>query len=972
MPEIHGFELLQEQSVPEIQSLVKRFRHVKSGAELLSVENDDENKVFGITFRTPPPDSTGLPHIMEHSVLCGSRKYPVKEPFVELLKGSLNTFLNAFTYPDKTCYPVASQNVKDLYNMVDVYLDAVLYPRIEPHILEQEGWHYELERPEDPLTVKGVVFNEMKGAYSSPDNLLSRHSQQYLFPDTTYGLDSGGDPFVIPHLTYQQFKNFHDTYYHPSNARLFFYGDDEPQERLRFLNEWLKDFDIREVNSGIAIQQAFATPKTFTIPYDAAEEDEGRKKGMMTINWLLPESSDPKMVLSFHLLDYILVGTPASPLRKALIDSGLGEDITGVGLESELRQMYFSTGLKGMDVADADQVESLIDMTLKTLAHDSIAPDMVEAAVNSTEFWLRERNTGNVPRGLALMLDSLTNWVYGADPISPLAFEAPLQAIKDQIKAEKFYFERLITTYLLNNTHRTRVLLTPDATLGKRLQAEEEERLAQIKAAMSPKEVEAIIARTADLKRRQETPDSPEALATLPMLTLADLEKTEKVIPLDIMKAGNTELLHHDLFTNGIVYLDLGFNLHALPPELVPYAPLFGRALVKIGTETEDFVRLSQRIGRKTGGIWPSFFNSALPRSADSAAWLFLRGKSTMAQVDDLLTILKDVLLTVRLDNQERFTQMVLESKARKESSLIPAGSQVANTRLRARFHESGWFSEQTSGVSSLFFIRRLSEEIEHNWPAVLEKLEAVRQIVINRQAMVCNVTLDSANWLTVQPKLVALLDTLPQHPTALAAWSPQNLPGAEGLIIPAQVNYVAKGVNLYNLGYTYHGSVAVINNYLRTTWLWERVRVQGGAYGAFCSFDRRSGVFGFASYRDPNITHTLEIYDQTGQFLRELELSEEELTKSIIGVIGRIDDYQLPDAKGYTSMVRHLIGESREQRQKIRDEVLGTTVNDFQAFGDVLNQVGEHGSVVVLGAEEAIQQANTKHEEWLNTLKVL
>ncbi len=553
MPAMHGFELIQEQRVVEINSLVKLFRHVKSGAELLCVENDDENKVFGITFRTPPSDSTGLPHIMEHSVLCGSRKYPVKEPFVELIKGSLNTFLNAFTYPDKTCYPVASQNVKDLYNMADVYLDAVFYPRIEPHVLEQEGWHYELDQPDDPLTFKGVVFNEMKGAYSSPDNLLYRYSQQFLFPDNTYGLDSGGDPTVIPDLTYEQFKSFHETYYHPSNARLFFYGDDEPEERLRFLNKWLKDFDKIDVDSTVAVQQPFSEPKTFVIPYDAAEGGSDAKKGMMTINWLLAEGSDPKLTLSLHILEYILVGSQASPLRKALIDSGLGEDLAGAGLENELKQVFFSTGLKGMDVNDADQVETLIETTLKQLAHDGIEADMIEAAVNSTEFWLRERHTGHFPRGLALMLDSLTRWLYDGDPIAPLAFEAPLQSIKQHISDGEPYFETLIATYLLDNTHRTRIILKPDIAIGKQKQTEEEERLAQVKTAMSQEEIEAVVAKTAELKRLQEAPDSPEALATLPMLTLGDLDKKDKTIPLEIVKEDKTELLYHDLFTNGII-----------------------------------------------------------------------------------------------------------------------------------------------------------------------------------------------------------------------------------------------------------------------------------------------------------------------------------------------------------------------------------------------------------------------------------
>lgn len=972
MQQTYGFTLIKDQTIPELNARAKLFRHDKSGAELLSIENADENKAFGISFRTPPADSTGVAHIMEHSVLCGSRKYPVKEPFVELMKGSLNTFLNAMTFPDKTSYPVASQNIKDLYHLIDVYLDAVFYPRITPQIFMQEGWHYELDAPDAPMTFKGVVFNEMKGAYSSPDSLLYRLSQQALFPDTIYGVDSGGDPDDIPNLTYQQFKAFHEAYYHPSNAMIFFYGDDDPAERLRYLNEWLNAFDRKPVSVAIDLQQRFAAPKQFIYAYDAGEGGELTRKGMYALNWLLEEGNDVEKALGWIILDHILVGTAASPLRKALIDSGLGEDVTGGGLEYELRQLCFSTGLKGIAPENGERVEDVIFLTLRALAEGGIEPEMIEAAVNTTEFSLREQNTGGFPRGLALMFTALTAWLHGGDPIEPLAFERPLQAIKARLQSGERYFERLIDEMLLKNPHRVSVLLRPDAEIGKQRKAAEEARLAQAKAAMTPADIEAIVAQTQELKRMQETPNSPEALATLPMLTLADLETTNKIIPSDLVKHGSTDILHHDLFTNGIVYLDLAFDLHTLPQELLTYAPLFSRALLNMGTETEDFVKLQQRIGCKTGGIWPTLFNSAVIGHAESAARLLLRGKATVAHTDDLLGILRDMLLTVKLDNQERFKQLVLENKARKESSLIPSGNYFAGTRLSAHFHESGWFSEQTNGVSSLFFTRQLAEEEERDWPSVLAKLEAIRQIVINRNALLCNVTVDRENWAAVWPKLTRFVETLPAVDAPRAVWTLETLAPNEGLTIPAQVNYVVKGANLYDAGYRHHGSISVIANYLHTSWLWEKVRVQGGAYGGNCWFDRRSGLFVFSSYRDPNLLGTLENYDLTARFLRELDLSAEELTKSIIGVIGQIDDYMLPDAKGYTSMMWHLLGESDAERQRIREEVLSTTADDFRKFADALEQVNQRGLVVVLGSPDAIQQANQERGAWLDTLKVL
>ncbi|MCB9078613.1 MAG: insulinase family protein [Anaerolineaceae bacterium] len=966
------FDLIKDEEVAELNTKAKLYRHKETGAEVLSLENDDENKVFGITFRTPPTDSTGIAHIMEHSVLCGSRKYPVKEPFVELIKGSLKTFLNAFTFPDKTCYPVASTNDQDFYNLIDVYLDAVFYPHITPETLQQEGWHYELDDPAEPMVYKGVVFNEMKGAYSSPEGVLGRYSQEIVFPDNTYGVDSGGDPEHIPNLTYEQFKTFHDTYYHPSNARIFFYGDDDPDKRFDLIQDYLKDFDAIDVNSAVVLQSPFDEPKHVTIPYDTGD-DESPQKAYVTVNWLMPETIDTTLTLSLSILSYMLVSTPASPLRKALIDSGLGEDTVGGGLEGQLRQMVFSTGLKGVALDQADQVEPLILDTLGKLVADGIDPDLIEAAFNTFEFRLRENNTGSFPRGISLMLRSLSTWLYDSDPIGPLKFETPLAAIRAHLDADDHYFENLIDQHLLQNQHRVTLTLEPDATLRQRQEAAEVERLAQAKAAMSQADIETVIKDTAKLKRMQETPDPPEALAKIPSLTLADIDKVEKTIPIDISESYGAKILHHDLFTNGIVYLNVGFNLHTLPQELLPYVSLFGQTLTKIGTESEDFVKLSQRIGRKTGGIWTSALTSAVKDKTEGIAWLFLRGKATMGQTDDLLDLLRDMLLTVNLDNRERFRQMVLEEKAGEEAGLIPGGHGVVDTRLRAKFNEADWADEQMHGLNYLFFLRQLAQDVDNDWPKVLAKLKDVRRTLLNRDSMLVDVTLDADNWGQFQSKLHNFLSTLPFRPASLAFWTPHSTPAFEGLTIPAKVNYVGKGANLYDLGYHLHGSHLVITNFLRTTWLWERVRVQGGAYGGFCRFDSHSGVFNYLSYRDPNLLKTLDNYDAASQFLRQLDLSQDELTKSIIGAIGQIDAYQLPDAKGYTSMLRYLLGITDDIRQQRRDEVLSTTTANFKQFADILSQLNDHGRVVVLGSQEGIAAANQQRGgDWLTVQKVL
>lgn len=972
MTQSYGFELLREEQINELNTTARLWRHIKTGARLLSLENEDENKVFGITFRTPPADSTGLPHILEHAVLGGSQKYPLKEPFIELVKGSLNTFINAMTYPDKTAYPVASTNLKDFYNLVDVYLDSVFNPLLTPYHLQQEGWHYELETADSPLTYKGVVFNEMKGAYSSPDSLLYRHSQRSLFPDNTYGFDSGGDPTVIPDLTYEQFKAFHETYYHPANAFIFFYGDDDPEERLRILNEYLNNYSAKEVASSITLQPPFTEPKRLTVPYSVdGESANGRPKAYVQMNWALPEFEDALLTMGLTILSYALMETPASPLRKALIDSDLGEDLVGSGLATHLRQMTFSVGLKGVEMENTAAVETLIMETLERLAAEGFEADMVEAAVNSIEFALRENNTGRYPRGLSLMMRALDTWLHDRDPLIPLAYEAPLNEVKARLAADPDYLQSLIRQYLLDNTHRTTVILEPDPEQARRLEAAEKERLAQARAELDDEDLQAIIQNSLELKRRQETPDPPEALAKLPRLTLADLDREHKPIPLVEEEVAGSCVLYHDLFTNGIVYLDVGFNLQALPQEYLPYVPLLGRAFVEMGTAEEDFVKLSQRIGRKTGGIWPTSLTSALQGSDAVAAWLFLRAKATTSQAEEMLAILRDVLLTAKLDNRERFRQIVLESKAGKEASLVPSGHIVVNTRLRAHFNTADWASEQLGGIDYLLFLRRLAEEIESDWSAVVERLDAVRRLLVQRPNMISNVTLDQDNYAAFAPKLADFLAALPAEKNRSIPWTPPALATNEGLSIPAQVNYVGKGGNLYELGYTTHGSMSVITNHLRTSYLWEKIRVQGGAYGGFCSFDRKSGVFSYLSYRDPNLVKTLANYDGTADFLRRLEISEDDLTRSIIGAISAIDAYQLPDAKGYTSLVRYLTGDSDEILQQYRDQVLGTTAADFRQLADALDALRDNGHIVVMGSQDALAAARQEGVD-LEVTKVL
>ncbi|KAK9691159.1 hypothetical protein RND81_09G179900 [Saponaria officinalis] len=975
-----GFEKVSEQWVQECKSKAVLYRHRKTGAQVMSVSNDDENKVFGIVFRTPPKDSTGIPHILEHSVLCGSRKYPLKEPFVELLKGSLHTFLNAFTYPDRTCYPVASTNTKDFYNLVDVYLDAVFFPKCvdDVHTFQQEGWHYELDHPSHDISFKGVVFNEMKGVYSQPDNVLARTIQQALYPDNTYSVDSGGDPRVIPRLTFEEFKDFHRRFYHPSNARIWFYGDDDPTERLRLLSEYLDMFEASPAanESKIEPQKLFTEPVRVVEKYPAGDVDELKKKHMVCLNWLLSDKPlDLENELGIAFLDHLLLGTPASPLRKILLESGLGEAIIGGGMDDDLLQPQFSIGLKGVSEDDIHKVEELVTTTLKKLTEEGFDSDAIEASMNTIEFSLRENNTGSFPRGLSLMLRSIGKWIYDKDPFEPLRWEEPLMKLKTRISQEgsKAVFSPLIEKYILNNPHRVTVEMQPDPEKADRDEAAEKEFLEKIKASMTQKDLEELTQATQVLRLKQETPDPPEALRAVPSLSLHDIPKKPIHIPTEIGEINGVTVLQHDLFTNDVIYTEVAFDMSYLKQELLPYIPLFCQSLLEMGTKNMDFVELNQLIGRKTGGISVYPFTSSVRGSKHPCSRLIVRGKAMAGCVEDLFDLINRVLQEVQFTDQQRFKQFISQSKARMENRLRGSGHGIAAARMDAKLNVAGWISEQMGGMSYLEFLRAMGEQVDKDWDGVSSALEEIRKSLLSQKQCLVNLTADGKNLTNSQKYVSRFLDLLPHQPfTEQKTWSAQLSTENEAIVIPTQVNYVGKAANLYEGGYKLNGSAYVISKYISNTWLWDRVRVSGGAYGGFCDFDTHSGVFSFLSYRDPNLLKTLDIYDETGNFLRGLEMDDETLAKAIIGTIGDVDSHQLPDAKGYSSLLRHLLGVTEEEREIRRDEILSTRLKDFREFGDAIDVVKNSGVVVAVASPDDVEAAKKTKSDFFQVKKAL
>lgn len=932
-----SFTLMEERQVHEIDSSARLYTHNKTGARILSIANKDENKAFGISFRTPPVRSDGIAHILEHSVLCGSKKYPVKEPFVELIKGSLNTFLNAFTYPDKTVYPVASTNLKDFYTLVDVYLDAVFNPLLTEDTFRQEGWHYEVNPETKALEYKGVVFNEMKGAYSDPDDLHDDLCRRSLYPNTAYGLDSGGDPAVIPSLDYGTFSEFHSRYYHPSNSFIYFYGDDDPAERLNILDRWLDGYSKMEVDSLPGIQEAFDEPRKVMATYEGKEP-----KAWVAVNWALAGHGDPETSLGLSILSHILIGTPSSPLHVALIDSGLGEDLAGFGLEDALRQGAWSVGLKAVDPDDTNDVEALVFETLEALASKGIDPKTVAASMNTIEFALREKNTGRFPRGLAVMLEALSEWLYDTNPLNTLAFEEPLRAIKEKI-SRGGYFEGLIRRWFLDNPHRTTVHLLPDSSAEAARIAAEQEALDSAKAEMSEQDLKELAEVAARLKARQEKPDSPEALATIPSLSLSDLPVETARIPIESMQAGNSTILLHDLPTSSILYADLAFPMDWLEDRLVPYAGLLGRLLLDMGTSAMDYIELGQHIGIHTGGISTSTLSASKWKKPGLASYFIIRSKTLADQTDTLLDLLRTIILDARLDNRDRFRQIVLEEKAQGEASLIPQGHRLVGLRLRSAFTAADALSERIGGLEQLFFLRSLADRIETDWAGVLADLEATRKAILNANGAIFNITIDKNSYMSLQASLARFLADLPEDKRGQAiARLPRPAGKFELLTAPTQVNFVGSAFPLKPAD-TRAGAFLVAKKFLDTSFLWEKVRVQGGAYGGFSTYEINSGLFTFLSYRDPNLEKTVDIFLKAGDYLTNLKISDEEIRRSIIGTIGDVDAYLLPDAKGFTSLVHYLTGYRQEDRQAMREQILSARASDFSSLGESLIRSAEN-----------------------------
>lgn len=951
-----GFKLVDEKEIKEINSKAFIFQHEKTAAKLLKLSNEDDNKVFSIAFRTPPKDSTGVAHILEHSVLCGSRKFPVKEPFVELIKGSLNTFLNAMTFADKTMYPIASRNKKDFFNLIDVYLDAVFYPDIYkyPEIFMQEGWHYEIEDENQDMEYKGVVYNEMKGAFSSPESILMRKIPESLYPNTTYGVESGGDPEFIPDLTYEQFIDFHKKYYHPSNSYIFLYGDGDTLEELAFIEDnYLCQFNKTTIDSKIRIQPKFDKIRESVVNYPISSNEDEKDKTFLSLNFSVGRATDKELSLALDILEHLLLETPAAPLKKALIQSKIGKDVFGV-YDNSILQPNFSIVVKNSNEDKKEEFKDLVYKTLKRLVEQGIDKKLIESSINIKEFQLREADFQGFPKGLMYGIRCMDSWLYDEDPLMHLSYEPQLNAVKRALSSD--YFERIIRDYILNNSHSSLLVVKPKKGLAEEKDKETKEKLKAYKEGLSKKELEKIIEDTKRLKERQITPDSQEDLKKIPLLTIDDIEKTCEKISLHEEKIKGIKVLKHNSFTNKIAYIKLYFNTEGLSKDLIPYLGLLTGLIGKIDTEKYSYEELSNEVNINTGGI--SYSVTAYSNSKklnEFTPMLKVKSKVLVEKIPKLFDLLVEEIVKSKYDNYDRINEIISEMKSRMEMVIFDRGHMITAGRLTSYFSAVSNYLEKASELDFYHSICEIQKNFKENKEDVIEKLKQVAQIVFNKKNLIVGITIGDEDYEKFEEALPELLNNLKDNKVTRQSYEFEPKPLNEGLMTSGKVQYNSKGYSYKTLGYEYKGSMQVLKSIVSYDYLWNKVRVQGGAYGCFAGFTRSGNAY-FVSYRDPGLKETLEVYNDLPKYIENFKTDEREMTKYIIGTISDIDSPLTPSMKGETAISNYFSNITYEDLQRERDEILSTTEEDIRNLAKLVDECLKKDYICVLGGEEKIE----------------
>lgn len=953
------YEILDEHRVEDVQSDGFILRHKKSGARIAILSNNDDNKVFYIGFRTPPEDETGVPHIIEHTTLCGSKKFPVKDPFIELAKGSLNTFLNAMTYPDKTVYPVASCNDQDFKNLMDVYLDAVFNPNITKYeeIFKQEGWHYELTGRDDELKINGVVYNEMKGAYSSPDEVLSSQIYRSLFPDNTYSKDSGGNPEYIPKLTYEAYLDFYHKYYHPSNSYIYLYGDMDVVERLEWLDkEYLSLYDYKKVNSEINKQPAFDEIKNVEAQYSITMDDSQENKTYLSYNRVVGDSLDEMLYQAFDVLDYALVSSPGAPVKQALIDAGIGDDVYG-SYDAGILQPVFSFVAKNANASQADEFESIIENTLKEVVKTGINKEALLAGINSSEFKFREADFGQFPKGLLFGLNCLDSWLF--DDMKPFIHLECLGTFAKLRKAvDTDYFEKLIQEYLLDNTHGSSVTVKPKRGLGNEREEALAKELSDYKASLSDEEIKKLIEDTEHLKKYQEEPSSDEDLRKLPMLTRADMKKNAMPFSNIEDELLDVKVVRHDIESNGIDYISFLFDAGDFAQSELGYLGFFTNALGLVSTEKYSYTDLANATNIYTGGI--STGTASHPDIKDRNNFVFkfeVKLKVLEKNLDKALELMEQMLLSSDFTDTKRMGELVAQIKARLQANLSSSGHLVAAMRSMSSFSRYALYQDELKGIAFYRSICRIEKELSESPKSVSDKLAAIAKKLFARNRMLISFTGNNEAYGNAKPSLEKVIAGFNKMSAVGNQAEVHFNTAKEAFIDASQIQYVAKTGDFICEGYEYTGALRLLRIILSYDYLWINVRVKGGAYGCMNTF-LRSGESYFVSYRDPNLSDTLDVYDRIPEYIKSFSPDERDMTKYIIGTFSALDTPMNPEAKGSRSLSAYLEGITYEQIQKERNEILNAQPEDIRRLADLVEAVLKKDSICVIGNENMIKES--------------
>lgn len=953
------YEILDEHRVEDVQSDGFILRHKKSGARIAILSNNDDNKVFYIGFRTPPEDETGVPHIIEHTTLCGSKKFPVKDPFIELAKGSLNTFLNAMTYPDKTVYPVASCNDQDFKNLMDVYLDAVFNPNITKYeeIFKQEGWHYELTGKDDELKINGVVYNEMKGAYSSPDEVLSSQIYRSLFPDNTYSKDSGGNPEYIPKLTYEAYLDFYHKYYHPSNSYIYLYGDMDVVERLEWLDrEYLSLYDYKKVNSEINKQPAFDEIKNVEAQYSITMDDSQENKTYLSYNRVVGDTLDEMLYQAFDVLDYALVSSPGAPVKQALIDAGIGDDVYG-SYDAGILQPVFSFVAKNANASQADEFESIIENTLKEVVKTEINKEALLAGINSSEFKFREADFGQFPKGLLFGLNCLDSWLF--DDMKPFIHLECLGTFAKLRKAvDTDYFEKLIQEYLLDNTHGSSVTVKPKRGLGNEREEALAKELSDYKASLSDEEIKKLIEDTEHLKKYQEEPSSDEDLRKLPMLTRADMKKNAMPFSNIEDELLDVKVVRHDIESNGIDYISFLFDAGDFAQSELGYLGFFTNALGLVSTEKYSYTDLANATNIYTGGI--STGTASHPDIKDRNNFVFkfeVKLKVLEKNLDKALELMEQMLLSSDFTDTKRLGELVAQIKARLQANLSSSGHLVAAMRSMSSFSRYALYQDELKGVAFYRSICHIEKELSESPKSVSDKLAAIAKKLFARNRMLISFTGNNEAYGNAKPSLEKVIAGFNKMSAVGNQAEVHFNTAKEAFIDASQIQYVAKTGDFICEGYEYTGALRLLRIILSYDYLWINVRVKGGAYGCMNTF-LRSGESYFVSYRDPNLSDTLDVYDRIPEYIKSFSPDERDMTKYIIGTFSALDTPMNPEAKGSRSLSAYLEGITYEQIQKERNEILNAQPEDIRRLADLVEAVLKKDSICVIGNENMIKES--------------